>query len=606
LAWADDSADPQQFSLAVPRRERPAQATQPATTTEFTLQAPAGPSEEPEPILEPPELRPLGFAGRSSPSPPSPLDADFLPISDRWRIGIPADYIQNVRGRMIDPYNQNVLKGDYPIWDQDKFLVVTLVSDTLVEFRRLPVPSGVSTADPNSVDFFGSGEQFFLNQNVVLSLSLFKGDAGYKPRDWEIRITPVFNFNYVDVEENAIVEPDVRQGTTRDDGWIGFQEAFLEYRLPYESPNFDFTSVRAGIQGFTSDFRGFLFADDEPGIRLFGTLDNNQYQWNVAWFHALEKDTNSGLNSYTFRDQDVLIANLFIQDSLRFFSPRTTSPNLFGYTTQFSLHANFDSSAEDVEYDDNGFIVRPAPVGTVQTGNDVRAYYLGWAGDGHIGRLNLSHQFYQVFGEESYNPIADQQVDINAQFFAIELSYDQDWLRYRASFAWSSGDSDARDGNANGFDTIFDNPNFAGGGFGYFTRQAIRLTGTGVNLVNRNSFTPDLRTSKEQGQANFVNPGLFLYNVGLDAEVTPKLKAILNVTYFQFDDSNSVEILLHDDKIGRDLGIDYSIGLQYRPFLNNNAIITFGAAVFQPLNGFEDMFEDQVEYSIFTSLTFTY
>jgi len=127
-----------------------------------------------------------------------------------------------------------------------------------------------------------------------------------------------------------------------------------------------------------------------------------------------------------------------------------------------------------------------------------------------------------------------------------------------------------------------------------------------VNLVNRNSFLPDLRTSKEQGQANFVNPGLFLYNVGVDAEITPKLKAIFNVSYLQFADTQSLELLLHDDKIGREIGIDYSLGLQYRPFLNNNAIITVGAAALQPLKGFQDIFEDHVEYSLFTAVTLTY
>ncbi len=573
---------------------------QPATAETDT----AEPSSEPP--AEPEMPRPLGFAGPSPIRPQPFVDDNFLPLPDRWRIGVPPDYVQNVRGRAIDPYNQNVLKGDYPIWGQDKFFVLTLVSDTLFEWRRLPVPSGVSTLRPGSFDFFGVGRQFFLNQNLVVSMSLFQGDAGYKPRDWEIRVTPVFNINYLEVEELGLVNPDVTSGRYRNDSWIGLQEAFLEVRLPYESSNFDFTSVRAGIQGFNSDFRGFLFADDEPGLRFFGTWDNNQIQWNLAWFHALEKDTNSGLNSYTFRDQDVFVANVYFQDSLRIFNLRSTNPLLFGYTTQFSFQANLDNSADDIELDENGFIVRPTPVGSVQTGNDVQAYYIGWAGDGHIGRLNLTHQFYWALGQESFNAIAGQETNINAQFFAIEASYDQDWLRYRASFSWASGDSDALDGDATGFDGIFDNPNFAGNGFSYFVRQAIELTGTGTNLKGRNSLFADLTTSKEQGQSNFVNPGLFLFNVGMDMELTPKVKAIFNVNYLQFADTNSLEILLHDDKISSEFGIDYSVGLVYRPFLNNNAIITVGAAVFQPLDGFKDISEDQMQYSIFTAFTFTY
>src|SRR5207302_8207964 len=111
-----------------------------------------------------------------------------------------------------------------------------------------------------------------------------------------------------------------------------------------------------------------------------------------------------------------------------------------------------------------------------------------------------------------------------------EVSYDRDWARYRASFVYASGDSRPEDGSATGFDSIFDNPNFAGGPFSYFTRQAIRLTGSGVNLVNRNSLLPDLRTSKEQGQANFVNPALLVYNIGADFDLTPKLKLITNIS----------------------------------------------------------------------------
>ena len=91
----------------------------------------------------------------------------------------------------------------------------------------------------------------------------------------------------------------------------------------------------------------------------------------------------------------------------------------------------------------------------------VRAYYYGLTGDGHIGRLNMTHAFYQVLGHDTFNEIAGRTVDINAQMAAVELSLDKDWLRYRVSFFYASGDKNPRDGTARGFDTIFDNPNFA-------------------------------------------------------------------------------------------------------------------------------------------------
>jgi len=37
-----------------------------------------------------------------------------------------------------------------------------------------------------------------VNQNFILSFSFFKGDTAFKPRDFEIRVTPVFNLNYLD------------------------------------------------------------------------------------------------------------------------------------------------------------------------------------------------------------------------------------------------------------------------------------------------------------------------------------------------------------------------------------------------------------------------
>ena len=70
------------------------------------------------------------------------------------------------------------------------------------------------------------------------------------------------------------------------------------------SDRYDFDSVRVGIQPFQADFRGFLFNDNQLGIRLFGNRDNNRFQYNLAAFWRLEKDTNSGLNDVDQRPRD--------------------------------------------------------------------------------------------------------------------------------------------------------------------------------------------------------------------------------------------------------------------------------------------------------------
>src|SRR6185503_5703917 len=108
----------------------------------------------------------------------------------------------------------------------------------------------------------------------------------------------------------------------------------------------------------------------------------------------------------------------------------------------------------------------------------------------------------------------------------LEASIDKDWLRYRASFFYASGDKDPTDEKAGGFDSILDDPNFAGGQFSYWNRQGIRLVSTEVGLVQPNSLLPTLRSSKTEGQANFVNPGIWIYNVGVDAEVTQLIKVV--------------------------------------------------------------------------------
>ena len=112
--------------------------------------------------------------------------------------------------------------------------------------------------------------------------------------------------------------------------------------------------------------------------------------------------------------------------------------------------------------------------------------------------------------------MSGQPVMIDAQMAALELSYDRDWVRFRASLFFASGDSNPYDDHGRGFDTILDDPNFAGGDFSFWQRQPIKLLG--VNLKQADSLVPDLRAAKAEGQANFVNPGLELVNFGMDFE----------------------------------------------------------------------------------------
>src|SRR5437899_491889 len=459
-------------------------------------------------------------------------------------------------------------------------MILSAVSSSTVELSRTPKPSDVSSARPGSAEFFGKSEALAVNQLFQFTFELFHGDSTYKPRDWAIKISPTFSLpNYLNARETGVVNIDVRRGTNRTDTQVSLEEAFVEKKLADVNANFDFISARVGIQPFVSDFRGFIFSDNNLGARIFGSFDNNRYQYNFAYFAQLEKDTNSGLNRFVRRHQNVYAANIFRQDFIK-----------KGYTIQASALYNDDRRSR--KFDRNGFLVRPALIGDVRP-HAIKVGYIGINGDGHLGRLNLTNSYYYVFGRDDRNPIAGRPVRVSSNMAAVEASVDHDYLRFRGSFFWAQGDKNPTDSQANGFDAIFDDPNFVGGQFSFWNRNGIRLTQTGVGLVQPNSILPSLRSSKIEGQANFINPGIFIYNAGIDAEVTQRLKAIFNVNYLRFHRTEPLEYVLFQNHIRHEIGWDYSLGVAYRPFLINNVTLTFGANTLVTGRGFRDIFTDR-------------
>jgi hypothetical protein len=566
-------------------------------TVELTLlrvgaPSPAGP--------EAPAASPYGTLPRRRSGPatePAAMaegDRIFVPVPDRWNLAMPdwdrygaqGEY-PYVGAHWWDPYNRNTLKGDAPIVGQRTFFTFTGVSDSLVEGRNLPAPSGVAAARPLSERFFGRGGQYFPVSAVRTSFDLFHGDTAFRPVDWRVRVQPAVSLNFINTSEYGIARADVRRGSNRLDAHAGLQEAFGELKLADVSRNYDFISVRAGIQELSSDFRGFVSVLEAPGVRLFGTLRSNRIEYNAAFFDLLEKDTNSGFNEWARRGQQVWIGNVYIQD---FLAP--------GYTAEFSVHANHDRGG--LHYDRNGFLVRPTPVGVIGA-NAVEAYYLGWSGNGHLGRWNVSHAFYQALGSESANPIAAQRIDINAQMAAAEVSIDKDWLRIKGAAFYASGDADPADGTGRGFDAIVDIPVFAGGPFSLWNRQGLRLPQTGTGLVSPSSLLPSLRTSKDEGQANFVNPGIGLVNAGLDVEITPRLRGFATVSFLRFMHTESLETLLFQEQVRPNIGLDYGGGFQFRPPLSENVVLVGGVAAMTLGQGLKDIYARDHLFSMFVN-----
>ncbi|HEY0525194.1 MAG TPA: autotransporter outer membrane beta-barrel domain-containing protein [Stellaceae bacterium] len=573
---ADGGADAQDETPPSPLRRRPGAPE---------IEPGAGPVE---PVTRPGAV----------PPPSAAVPREFIPIPDRWRL---VDALGVVQPRVYDPYNQNVLKGDKPIFGEDWFFLSELISDTIFEPRRVPTPTNLTVPSrAGELGSFGRNGQYLLNQTFITTFSLIKGNTAYKPPELEFRLTPVFNYNRLDVGENGIVNVNPEKGRVRDDGFVGLQEGFIDYHIHNVSDRYDFDSVRVGIQPFNADFRGFLFQDAQLGVRLFGNRDNNRWQYNIAYFRRIEKDTNSGLNDITqpLRQDDIYLANIYRQDF-----PIT------GHTSQIVYIHNENKEGDDQHYDQNGFLVRPAQFGD-QRGHNYSVNYLGYNGDGHFGRFNLTSSFYFAFGEDSHNmfsPDSRKSADIRAFFAALEPSVDFDWIRVRLSGLYASGDGSPTNNTESGFDAIYENPIFAGADTSYWIRQAIPFIGGGlVSLSGRNGVLPDLRSSKDEGQSNFVNPGLFLAGIGADFDVTPELRVSTNFNYLAFDKTESLQLLRNQGHVSSSIGYDLSAAITYRPFFTNNLVFRLSGAILLPGQGLKDLYNTTNGYDVFSGGKFLY
>jgi ATP synthase subunit 6 len=340
----------------------------------------------------------------------------------------------------------------------------------------------------------------------------------------------------------------------------------------------------------------FLSRPVSLGLRLFGNRDNNRVQYNLAAFWRLEKDTNSGLNAIlrTPRQDFVLVANLYRQDL-----------PVPGMTSQVSVTWNANRERDDVQVDANGFPVRPALVGTLR-GRAYDVVYLGYNADGHIGRLNLTLSATHATGSNRGNIFTDRRAKISSWFVAFEPSYDRGWARFRGSALFASGDSDPFDDVDRGYAAIFENPQFAGADTSYWIRQTIPFAGGGraVAINGRNGILNDLRPSKEQGQANFTNPGTLLLGGGADFDLLPELRVSGNLNHLWFATTAVLQALRMEGSIPRDIGWDLSAAATYRPHFNQNLVFRMSGALLKPGDGFRDLFTNAPRTGSYYSVLF--
>ncbi len=513
---------------------------------------------------------------------PTP-DTAALPApnaQDRWRIvdqvGAPAT--------LVNPYaTNNVLKGDRPLLDRplfggNWFFDGTATSNTLLESRRIPVSAVADTP------FLSPREQQFDSQTTSIDAVLYRGDTIFAPPDFQFRFTPIFNYSATHTDGEQV-----------SSNTFGAQALFIETHLRDVSSNYDFDSLRVGIQAVNSDFRGFVLSDQPVGIRLFGTRDNDIYQYNIGWFRPLPKNAarqdefGAGLPA-----NDILLANLYIQD---LFKPGLTSEILFMYDRNRARGTEIVASAQA----DNGAAMF---VDGARHNYDVG--YFGYSVDGHLGKWNLTGSLYEVLGLEEASEFGGSHTRVEANFAAAELSRDFDWIRLRASGLYASGDSDPFDKSAHGFDGISQSALFAGADSSFFIHQQLPLVLDQLNLKVRDSLFPDLRSSAAPGQSNYENPGLRLVGLGTDFDFSPAVRLSFDANHLWFDQTATLNAILGQRLAGRDIGTDLSFDLFYRPLDSQNVILRLTAARLLAARDTQPLTGGDAPFSAFFNLILTY
>jgi hypothetical protein len=159
----------------------------PATTSRLPRMPELGPplpaEEAPPAVASYRELRrrPDAESGQEIVAPEMlpPAQEVFLAMPDRWNVAMPewsrygrsGEYPYVRASHWWDPFNRNMLKGDVPIFGQQTFLNITATADTLVDERRVPATSNISSARPGSSDFFGKANSLRWTKRSVSRLT---------------------------------------------------------------------------------------------------------------------------------------------------------------------------------------------------------------------------------------------------------------------------------------------------------------------------------------------------------------------------------------------------------------------------------------------------
>lgn len=364
-----------------------------------------------------------------------------------------------------------------------------------------------------------------------------------------------FKFHLM-VEQEELFDRDV----DADPSFFHLERAWGQY-------SFDWFDLRVGLQLFSADPVGLVYADDDWGVRVFKAHPG--WSWNLAWFKKQSADGEAvgagpgqTLGTGGFEDQDIFVVNAEFQ-----------LPNLLGegslMFTPFFVHnrdrrplnnlpaaTGLSTTAADVS--------RVTAGGARSSGQDV--YYLGFFQRSKLGPLATRLGFAYAFGNDDtgISSATLQDTDISAWNLFADVAYPIGSLTLTAGVFVNSGDDDPNDGDANGYAAQSDFEIFGSDALwvddqikvlgvaddniipeGLSGAQTTRIRNGGVNAVsgfvtNSNATTPIRATGfyRPGGgqfslQQNFGNPGMIAVDLRANYRATDTLALELGATYFR-------------------------------------------------------------------------
>ena len=88
--------------------------------------------------------------------------------------------------------------------------------------------------------------------------------------------------------------------------------------------------------------------------------------------------------------------------------------------------------------------------------------------------------------------------------------------------------------------------------------------------------------------------------------LTPEIRTTINASYLEFDETSALELIQNQSPISDQIGYDLSLGMEWRPWLNNNVIVDVGVSSFIPELGFKELLVEDELYAITSKLILTY